>query len=186
MIHSPLTFNHSLLKQYLKPDSTAIDATVGNGNDFLFLMKQVGNNGTVIGFDIQKDAIKTTQEKIDSNKLTTKTQLILDGHEKMIDYIDPETVHAIVFNLGYLPKGDKTIITKPDTTIKAIEAGLTLLVRGGLMTIMVYHGHDGGSEEKEAVETFLETLDQKEYTVMKYTPLNQINHPPYLLMVQKQ
>ena len=186
MIQSPLVFNHSLLKAHLEQGSTVIDATVGNGNDLLFLMKQVGSEGSVIGFDIQKDAIDTTQDKINSNKLTTDTRLILDGHENMAKYVDAESVNAILFNLGYLPKSDKNIITKPSTTIQAIESGLTLLVTGGMMTIMVYYGHDGGNIEKEAVEEYLETLDQNNYTVMKYAPVNQINQPPYLLIIEKK
>lgn len=50
----------------------------------------------------------------------------------------------VAFNLGYLPGGDKTIITKPETTLPALEAAKGILMPGGLISLVVYVGHPGG------------------------------------------
>ena len=47
-----LPFSKTLIKEHIKQDSIVIDATCGNGNDTLFLARQV-SNGHVFGFDIQ-------------------------------------------------------------------------------------------------------------------------------------
>lgn len=185
MIQSPLAFNHSILKNHIQDGATVIDATVGNGNDFIFLMKQVGSSGKVIGFDIQQSAVDKTREKVQSISTSTQTQILLDSHENLLNYVEKNFISAIVFNLGYLPKGDKSIITKPTSTISAIEAGLKALEPRGLMTIMIYHGHEGGAEERHEVETYLSKLDQQHFTIMRYQPVNQKNSPPYLLIIQK-
>ena len=115
-----LPFAKTLINQHIQDDSIVIDATCGNGNDTLFLAEQVPN-GKVFGFDIQK-AIEHTKEKIASFKHVT---LIHDGHENILNDISSDVignVDAAIFNLGYLPKGDKTIVTKPETTIQAIES----------------------------------------------------------------
>ena len=91
----------------------------------------------------------------------------------------------MVFNLGYLPSADKTVITKPDTTLVAIEKILERLEIGGRLAIMIYYGHEGGDMEKDAVLEFISALDQKEFATMLYKPLNQIHQPPFLVMIEK-
>lgn len=185
MIQSPLSFNHSLLKDFLEKGHTVIDATVGNGHDFLFLLKHIGPTGKAYGFDIQQAAIDSTEEACQSLKSAPSYQLIHDSHANILQYVEKDSVHAIMFNLGYLPKGDKSIITKPDSTIDAIAAGLKALKQNGIMTLMIYYGHEGGNDERIAVENYLTSLNQKAYTVMRYQPLNQQNTPPYLIIIEK-
>lgn len=182
---SPLAFNHALLKDYIEPGDKVIDATVGNGKDFLFLSKLVGAEGKVTGFDIQPEAIQKTSLYLMENSVAAKAKLFIDGHENMGDYLQENSVQAITFNLGYLPGGDKSITTLAETTLTAIEVGLKLLKKGGLMTLMIYHGHPNGATEKDAVESFVSTLDQNLFTVMKYQPLNQKNAPPFLIAIEK-
>lgn len=50
----------------------------------------------------------------------------------------------IAFNLGYLPGGDKTLITEPHTTLKALNVAKDILTPGGLISLVVYVGHPGG------------------------------------------
>lgn len=50
----------------------------------------------------------------------------------------------VAFNLGYLPGGDKGIITQSATTLLALEAAKELLLPGGVISIVAYVGHPGG------------------------------------------
>ena len=89
------------------------------------------------------------------------------------------------FNLGYLPSADKSVITRPQTTIEALEKLCGLLVKGGRIAIMIYYGHEGGDIEKDAVLDFVSQLNQQEYTATIYRTLNQVNTPPFLVMIEK-
>lgn len=187
MLRSPLRFTHQLLSEVLLKGDTAIDATVGNGNDTVKMAQLVAENGKVYGFDIQAQAIEETKKKLTLTGLHPQVQLHQLGHEQLDSVIsENETVGAIVFNLGYLPKADKSIITQPDTTLEAIEKGLKYLRKGGVVLIMVYYGHEGGLEEKEAVVSKVTQLPQKEYNVLRYEFINQKNSPPFLLAVEKK
>lgn len=176
---SPINMAHYWLKEIIEPDDIVIDATMGNGFDTIFLAQLTKK---VYSFDVQEAAIVSTQEKLVENKL--EAQLILDGHENVDKYVD-KVVKAAIFNLGYLPKSDKSIITKPSTTLTALRKILTMMKKGSRLAIMVYYGHIGGSEEKASVENFVENLEQKEYQVMKYGAMNQKNTPPFLIMIEK-
>ncbi|OFI45922.1 SAM-dependent methyltransferase [Floricoccus penangensis] len=176
---SPLKMAHYWLKEIIEPDDIVIDATMGNGFDTIFLAQLTKK---VYSFDVQEAAIVSTQEKLVENKL--EGQLILDGHENVDKYVD-KVVKAAIFNLGYLPKSDKSIITKASTTLVALRKILTMMEKSSRLAIMVYYGHEGGSEEKVSVENFVENLEQKEYQVMKYGAMNQKNTPPFLIMIEK-
>ena len=56
---------------------------------------------------------------------------------------------------------------------------------GGRVSLMVYHGHAGGAIEKEKVLAFVENLSQEDFATMLYQPLNQVNTPPFLIMIEK-
>lgn len=187
MLKSPLRFSQALMKQAIQPGDHVIDATVGNGNDTVTLAQAVGNTGKVYGFDIQNEAIETTNQKLLLTGLLPQTELILDGHQNIEKYVPEEPIiSAVTFNLGYLPSGDKSIITQPETTIDAIEQSLIRLRKGGLISIMIYSGHDGGQIEKEAVDDFVQNLPQEEVQVLEYKFVNQQNNPPYLYIIEKR
>ena len=120
----------------------------------------------------------------DTAFLAGLAELILDGHENLDRYVT-EPIRAAIFNLGYLPSADKSVITKPHTTLEAIEKILDRLEVGGRLAIMIYYGHDGGDMEKDAVLEYVIGLDQRDFTAMLYQPLNQINTPPFLVMLEK-
>lgn len=187
MLKQPLSFTHELLKEAVVPGDHVVDATVGNGNDTVKLAQLVGHTGKVYGFDIQKEAIKNTEEKLLLTGLLPQVDLIQTGHENLEYYLDDdEQISAMTFNLGYLPKGDKAIITLPDTTLQALEHGLRYLRKGGLITIVVYSGHEGGAAEKSAVENYVEQLPQEDYKVLMYQFVNQKNSPPFLYAIEKR
>jgi len=168
----------------VKDGSIVLDCTVGNGNDALHLAKLVGQNGKVYGFDIQSVAIEITKNKLIENQLIDRVVLINDGHERIDYYID-EQLDFVIYNLGYLPKGDKTIITNASTTLESVKKALKLLKSNGLLLIVSYTGHEGGKEEYNALLDFLKTLDQKEFSVMEFNFINQKNDPPILFGLEK-
>lgn len=182
-----LEFSHRLLKTAAQEGDTVIDATVGNGHDTIILAHLVGDQGKVFGFDIQEQAIVTTQKKLEEEGVAHRVNLLQQGHETISQVFSEETtLSAAIFNLGYLPKGDKSIITLPATTIQAFEGVLDRLKSGGIMVIVIYYGHPGGIEEKDAVENYLSHLDQSDFHVLKYEFINQRNNPPYILAVEKR
>lgn len=187
MFDSPLNFSHKLLDYHVVNGDQVIDATVGNGNDTVKLASLVGQIGKVYGFDVQEQAIEETKKKLILTGLADQVELHHSGHENMDSVITQEnSIAAIVFNLGYLTRSDKSVITKPDTTLAAIEKGLKLLHKGGIILVMVYYGHEGGSEEKNAVLSYAQSLPQKEYNIFQYSFINQINSPPFLIGIEKR
>lgn len=53
-------------------------------------------------------------------------------------------IRMVAFNLGYLPGGNKSIITASNTTVLALKAAESVLMPGGLISLVVYIGHPGG------------------------------------------
>ena len=175
----PLEMAHDFLREVITDQDTVVDATMGNGHDTLFLAKLAKE---VYAFDIQEQALVYTQKRLEEAGLFN-AHLILKGHEEVDSYVDQ--VKAAIFNLGYLPSADKSIITQPKTTIQAIDKLCHRLIKGGRIAIMIYYGHEGGNLEKDAVLDFVSHLPQQEFTVASYRTLNQINHPPFLVMIEK-
>lgn len=176
---------HNIALQKVKEGDIAVDATVGNGNDTVLLAKLVGKTGKVYGFDIQDIAIKNTKEKLLSLGMLDRVELIKDNHDKL-DMFIKEKIDFVMFNLGYLPGGDHSIITKPQSTIKAVEKAIVKLNSKGMIILVVYTGHEGGKEEKDSIERYVRELDQKKYTVLKYSFINQINNPPMIIAIEKK
>lgn len=163
----------------------AVDATMGNGNDTLFLCQLVGSKGKVYAFDVQETAIAATKEKLLQHNYLESSVLILDSHANMKEYLKDKVIKLVLFNLGYLPGGNHAITTKTEATIKAIEAALSLITENGIVIIVIYPGHAEGMEEKIAIENLVSHLNQKEYNVAKLNFLNQINNPPILIYIEK-
>ena len=169
----------------LQEGDIAVDATMGNGNDTVFLANLVGESGKVYSFDVQSTAIENTKKRISDNKINTEIELIHDGHENLDKYIK-EKVKLVMFNLGYLPSAEHNITTKAETTIVAIKKSLDMLEKNGVILLVIYHGHENGKLEKVAIEEFTSSLNQKEYNVMKLGFINQINNPPILVAIEKR
>lgn len=183
-IKNSLGQSHEYIKMFVKNGDTVVDATCGNGNDTVFLAKLVGEEGRVYSFDIQDRAIENTKKKLEENNLSDRVVIIKDGHQNMDRYI-AGNVKAVMFNLGYLPGGEHSLATKPQTTIQAIEKSTELMAIGGIISIVIYYGGDSGFDEKEKVLEFLHSLDQKKYIVMMTSFINQANCPPILVCVER-
>lgn len=175
-------FCHHFVAQHVKPGDVVVDATVGNGHDTLFLCELVGPSGKVYGFDIQEEALTNTATRLKAHHC--QAQLIHDGHECMADYIQ-EAPSAIVFNLGYLPKGNHLIATQADTTLAALRTGLSLLQPGGIISLCIYSGGETGFNEREAVLAFLKNLDSRQYLVIVSDYYNRPNNPPLPALIIK-
>lgn len=184
MLPNVLEVARKLIRERVEEGAVVVDATMGNGHDTLFLAQLVGKHGKVIAYDIQPQALQQTRQRLEQENVLERATLLLASHEEMERICEP--VSAIMFNLGYLPGGNKQITTRAESTIRAISAGLGVLKPGGIMTIVVYWGHPAGVIEKTAVEEYCSGLEQRHYLVLKYQYLNQRNQAPYLLAIEKQ
>ena len=182
---SALDIISKVIREHVRPGDICIDATAGRGNDTAMLCELVGEEGHVLAFDIQKDAISSTRKLLEERNLLSRAELHLESHSEMGKYQQEETVSCITFNFGWLPKGDHNIFTKKETSIPAIEAGLKLLSDGGIMTLILYYGRETGFEEKDALLSYLPTLDSSKYTVVEMPFVNRSNCPPIPIIIFK-
>jgi 16S rRNA C1402 N4-methylase RsmH len=184
-----LPFARQLLVNAVTNGDRVIDGTAGNGHDTLFLAELVGESGHVYSFDIQETAINKTKERLIDHEAYSRVSLFQKGHEEAINVI-PEPEHgniaAAIFNLGYLPGGDKSIVTKPETTVKALTDILSILKKGGIIVLVIYHGHEEGRKEKDQLLEYVSTIDQLKAHVLTYQFLNQKNNPPFIIAVEKR
>lgn len=176
---------HKFIKEHVKDGDCCIDATAGNGNDTLLLCELVGQTGKVIAFDIQKEAIVNTKERLEDHKMAERAELHLESHVNMGNYAEVDSVSCIVFNFGYLPGGDHGLSTKKDSSITAIHEGLRLLKKGGMMSLCIYSGGDSGFEERDAILAELKQLDTKKYLVIVSEYYNRPNNPPIPVLIMK-
>ncbi len=175
---------HRLLRPKLAAAGQVVDATAGNGRDTLFLAENTPNEAVVWAFDIQQQALTKTKQLLTKQLLIDKVRLVLDSHANILSYLH-QPVDAVMFNLGYLPGGDRQINTCPDTTIKAITHSLQLLAVGGLMTIAAYPGYEHGRQECQSVQEYLTGLPQETFAIACWSMVNQRNNPPVLYIIEK-
>lgn len=189
IIRSVLEFAHRLVSRTLEVGDLAVDATVGNGHDTLFLARQVGPEGQVVGFDVQSEAIEATRRRVQSEMSEAALRLVHSGHENMPEHLDESdhgTVGGVMFNLGYLPGGDHSFTTTPETTRQALDHSAPLIRSGGIITIVAYPGHEGGTRETEMVEKWTSSLPQHTFRALSYQFVNQASDPPRLFAVEKR
>jgi predicted methyltransferase len=179
---------HQLIAGVLQEGDIAIDATVGNGHDTLFLASRVGATGKVYGFDIQQQALDSAWQRLEQAGEGAQVALYHAGHETM-SMLLPETaqgrVKAVMFNLGYLPGGDKRRTTGASTTLAALQAALLLLAPGGVISLLAYTGHPGGREEAELVKGWAGSLAQDLFSVSITVPPSEGGNAPEWVVVQR-
>ncbi|MCF7925210.1 MAG: class I SAM-dependent methyltransferase [Candidatus Izimaplasma sp.] len=175
-----VTFAHTLAKKQINQDSVVVDATCGNGYDTLFLA-QLSNH--VYGFDIQDMAIKNTEALLLGHNIH-HVKLIKDSHTNIKNYVK-DKIDLAMFNLGYLPGGDKSITTHAESTLKAIDSLLEQLNEKGMILIVIYVGHIAGKEESRQLIPYFEALPKKIYYITMH---HIINHPmsPYVISIKRQ
>ena len=180
-----LAFARQLIEGRLKNGGRALDGTAGNGRDTLFLAQLAGGSGKVWAFDIQAQALSNTAGLLRENGVEERVELIATSHADLADYVR-EPLDAAMFNFGYLPGGDKTVTTKANSSVRAMQAAAALLAEGGLLTAVVYSGHPAGRAEAAAIEQWAAALPQEQYQVLHYRFTNQRNYPPQLLAIEKR
>lgn len=189
MTRIPLTARvHRAVESHISEGDIVIDATAGNGHDTLFLARCVGESGQVYSLDIQPQAIKQTRQRLDAAGMTVRIRLFQCGHEQMLQQIPTEhhqQVSTIIFNLGYLPSADKSVITTETTTITALNGATELLKPGGYLSILAYPGHPGGREETEAVKAWANELANQQFEVSIHPPAHDNGKSPEWIEIRK-
>jgi len=183
-----LPYTKQLLESVIEPGDCVVDMTAGNGHDTQFLAECVGPEGRVLAFDVQAQAIEESTRRLDEAGMLERVDLYHESHIHVGARLSDERrpVRAGVFNLGYLPGSDKSITTTGEETLEALDALLPVLAPGGLVVLVVYHGHLEGKRERDAVLDYVTALDQQDYAVLQYRFLNQQNHPPFIIAIEKK
>lgn len=168
---------HDLLSVLITKDDTIIDMTLGNGFDTLFISSLAKK---VYSFDIQLEAInssKTILEKIDN------VTLIHDSHVNILSYV--ESFKGAIYNLGYLPKGDKKITTNAKSTIQSLQTVLNNINPDGFVLMTVYRGHEEGFYEHKELSNYLKTLQTNQYQIITFNLFNDKDTNPYVIYIKK-
>lgn len=165
------TYCHKFLKPILNKEMICIDATIGNGNDTLFLCQ---NTKFVYGFDIQKEAITNTTKRL---KNLNNYKLYEDNFINQDKYI--KKCNLIIYNLGYLPNHDKKIKTNHIDFEKAFKKSLQILEDEGYIIVTFYFHKQGFYE----YYTFLKMLKEfKELKIIgKYCESKYLSPKLYIL-----
>ena len=177
-----LDLHKKFILEHLHEGDTAVDFTMGNGHDNEFLSKTVGESGKVYAFDIQASAVESTRKNLAAAGCPDNYTLIHDSHHNVKSYVQ-EPIKAGMFNLGYLPGGDKSITTMRTTTLPAIEAAIELLGKDAILLIAVYPGHPEGDAEGREITDYLSTLSRFKVCCTKVQIINSPTSP-YFMMIE--
>lgn len=185
---SMVTLAKRYLSEQIKLGDVVIDATVGNGNDAEFLARCVGSEGKVLGFDIQEQAIAKTSQRLASLQLKDRVTLYNVDHVHLLDQIESSirgNIAAITFNLGYLPGNKKSVKTQTASTISALDQAIQLIKPGGIITVISYVGHQGGSQEANSIQEFLKQSSCQNLNIKTITSDNIKDNAPELVVITK-
>ena len=155
---------HRFLRSTLAPGGLYLDATCGNGGDTAFLCRLVGEGGRVLGFDIQPEAIASTRQNLARKGLAA--ELHCDSHANLLQYVQPGTVDAVMFNFGWLPGADHGVFSHAQSSIPALEAALEALRPGGVLSAILYSGKVIGSDEKTEILQWMRSRPLKQCTAL--------------------
>ncbi len=175
-----LELHKYFLSSHLKAGGIAVDFTMGNGHDTLWLSRAVGPLGHVYAFDIQLQALKNTARRLREENAPRNCTLILDSHSNVKTYVKEE-ICAGIFNLGYLPGGNKTRTTLRPTTQKAVTDAMDLLARGGGLLVAVYPGHEEGRLEGKMLEELFAGYSRFRFSVSQFRLVNSPDSPFFFL-----
>lgn len=170
--------------RHLGEGDVAVDFTMGNGNDTLFLSRTVGEGGRVYAFDIQEEALVSTRAHLEANGAPNNYTLICASHHRVKEFVN-EPIKAGMFNLGYLPRsGRKTVTTMRETTLPAVVAALELLDPDGVLIVAIYPGHEEGALEGEMLREYFSGLSKYRICPSEFHILNSPDSP-YFFLIEK-
>lgn len=164
----PTELAHQLLAGMLREGDRAIDATCGNGHDTLFLARQVGLSGRVLAYDIQAAAITASRALVTEAGFAERVEFFEASHARLADAALPGSVATVMFNLGYLPGGDRAVITLSPETLAALDAAASVLRPGGWLCVTCYPGHAGGDDEASQVTAWMEARAGNRWRMARY------------------
>jgi hypothetical protein len=176
-----LELQKHFILSHLHEGDIAVDFTMGNGHDTAFLSHTVGRTGSVTAFDIQPLALVNTEITLRKEGCPDNWRLIRASHHLAPEYVKTP-IKAGMFNLGYLPGGDKSITTMRETTLPAIRAAIELLDMDGILLIAVYPGHAEGEEEGKMITEYLSTLSRYQMCCTQIRILNSPTSPFFMLV----
>lgn len=169
--------SHFIIEKFIENKDIAIDGTLGNGHDTDFLASKFNR---VYSFELQEEACAKYIEQANLN-----VEIINESHHLFRKYVK-EDVDCIMYNLGFLPGGNKEITTMHETSLESIKIGLDILKLGGIMTICIYRGHNEGEKEESCILSYLQSLNKSRFGVMIHSYLNRVNKAPILVVVEKK
>ncbi len=170
--------------EHLGEGDVAVDFTMGNGGDTFFLSKTVGESGRVYAFDIQEEALISTEAHLKENNAPENYTLICASHHRVKEFVK-EPIKAGMFNLGYLPRsGKKFITTMRETTMPAVEAAIELLAPDGALIVAIYPGHEEGALEGDMLREYFKTLSKYRICASEFHILNSPTSP-YFYLIEK-
>lgn len=185
---SHLDLAHRFWGDIVTPGDCVIDATCGNGHDTAVLCRLAltPTSGWVCAIDIQAKALELTKGLLQSQlapTLMSRVNFALGCHAFLLakSSLQPK---LIVFNLGYLPGGDKSLTTNAHTTLQGISAAQSLLMPGGAISITCYPGHPEGAVEEKLLLDEVAKLSPQEWSCSWHRWLNR-SKAPGLLFLQK-
>ena len=182
LFDSPIDLSHSFWEKLLCTSDKVIDATLGHGYDAMHVLKLIPE-GFLYGFDIQKEAIDSTNMKL--APFFHNFKLFHQSHESFPHEIKKESIKLIIYNLGYLPKGNKELTTQAESTKQSLNHALNLLCPSGAISIMIYTGHEAGEREEQVVLEWAHDLNKTDYLVTFHKLINR-HKAPALCVVQKK
>ena len=170
--------------EHLGEGDVAVDFTMGNGGDTLFLSKTVGESGNVYAFDIQEEALISTEAHLKANNAPENYTLICASHHRVKEFVEGP-IKAGMFNLGYLPRsGKKSVTTMRETTMPAVEAAIDLLAPDGALIVAIYPGHEEGALEGDMLREYFKTLSKYRICASEFHILNSPTSP-YFYLIEK-
>ncbi len=179
-----LDLHKKFILTHLREGDIAVDFTMGNGYDTEFLCRTVGMSGHVYAFDIQAQAVESTARRLREVGCPENYTLIHASHHLVKDYVK-EPIRAGMFNLGWLPGGDKSITTLRETTLPAIEAAIDLLAPDGILNIAVYPGHAEGEAEGKMICDYLSGISRHRVCATMVKILNSPTSPFFIMVETK-
>jgi len=179
---------HAYWAKIVQKGDLVIDATCGGGKDTLALatLALQENAGEVIGIDIQEEALQRTRKYLKERlppQLYARVFLFCQCHTDFpLLAFKPK---LIVYNLGYLPKGNKSFTTQTSSTLTSLRKAFSLIAPKGAISVTCYPGHPEGAQELKYIKEFLSSLSLKQWNVLchevKDRPL-----APVLFMIEKK
>ena len=180
-------FVQDFLAARLVHPQLCVDATCGNGGDTAFLCGLTAPAGRVLAFDVQPEAIRSTRARLEQADVPAERySLICGSHADLLQYVQPGTADAVMFNFGWLPGADHGVFSTAQSSIPALQAALQAVRPGGIVSAILYSGAVIGSDEKQAVLRFLRALPLKSFTVLVCDFANWADTAPLPCLILKK